>query len=56
MHIGGELEAHQAQKGRLSCNSDASQFGSVRSDSTRVVKVNRLKRTVAKRDPTVLKR
>jgi hypothetical protein len=43
MHTGKELEAHQVEKGRLSCDSDAPQVGSARSDSTRVVKVNRRK-------------
>ena len=41
MHTGKELEAHQVEKGRMSCDSDAPQVGSFRSDSTRVVKVNR---------------
>jgi hypothetical protein len=49
VHTGKELEAHEIEKGRLSCDSDAPQFGNARSDSTRVVK-----RTVAKRDHTVL--
>jgi len=40
MHTGKELEAHKVQKVRLSCDSDA-QVGNARSDSTRVVKVNR---------------
>jgi len=53
MHTGKELEAHQVKKGRLSCDSDAPQVGSARSDWTRVVKVNRRKRTVATRDPTL---
>ena len=43
MHIGKELEAHKVEKGRLSCDSDAPQVGSARSDSTRFVKVNRRK-------------
>jgi hypothetical protein len=43
MHTGKELEAHQLQKGRLSCDSDAPQVGSARSDSTRFLKVNRRK-------------
>ena len=52
MHIGKELEVHQVEKGRLTCDSDAPQVRSARSDWTRVVKVNRRK-TVANRDPTV---
>jgi len=40
MHTGKELEAHQVEKGRLNCDSDAPQFGSARSDWTGVVKVN----------------
>jgi hypothetical protein len=43
MHTGKELEAHQVQKGRLTCDSDAPQVRSARSDSTRGVKVNRRK-------------
>jgi hypothetical protein len=43
MHIGKELESHYIQKGRLSCDSDAPKVGSARSDSARVVKVNRRK-------------
>ena len=39
MHTGKELKAHRAEKGRLSCDSDAPQVGSARSDWTRVVKV-----------------
>jgi len=35
MHTGKELEV---EKGRLSCDSDAPQVGSARSNSTRVVK------------------
>ena len=38
-----ELEAHQVQKGSLSCDSDAPQVGSARSDSTSLVIVNRRK-------------
>jgi len=34
---------HYVEKGRLSCDSDAPQVGSARSDSTMVVKVNRRK-------------
>ena len=41
MHAGKELEAHWVEKGRLSCDSDAPQVGSARSDSASVVKVNR---------------
>ena len=36
MHTGKDLEAHYAEKGRLSCESDAPQVGSARSDPTRV--------------------
>jgi len=43
MHTGKELEAHQVEKGRSCCDSDAPQVGSARSDSTTVVKVNRRK-------------
>jgi hypothetical protein len=43
IHTGKELEAHEIEKGRLSCDSDAPQVGSDRSVSTRVVKVNRPK-------------
>jgi hypothetical protein len=43
MHTGEELEMHQLETGRLSCDSDAPQVGSGRSDSVRVVKVNRRK-------------
>jgi len=52
MHTGKEVEAHKVEKVCLSCDSDAPQDGSARSESTRVVKVV-VKRTVAKRDPTV---
>jgi len=51
MHIGKELEALQAEKGRWSCDSDAPQVGSARSDSTRVVKVNRRKTNRRKTRP-----
>ena len=40
MHTGKELQAHLLEKGRLSCDSDAPQIGSVWSESTRVVKVS----------------
>jgi len=43
VHTGKELEAHYVEKGDLSCDSDLPQVGSTRSDSTRVVKVNRRK-------------
>jgi hypothetical protein len=43
MHAGKELQAHYVEIGRLSCDSDASNVGSARSDSTRVVKLNRRK-------------
>jgi hypothetical protein len=35
MHTGKEVEAHQVQKGRYSCDSDAPQVGSARSDWTK---------------------
>jgi hypothetical protein len=38
-----ELGAQKVEKGRLSCDSDAPQVGSARSDSTSFVKVNRPK-------------
>jgi hypothetical protein len=40
MHTRKGLEAHYVEKGRLSCDVDAPQVGSARSDSARVVKVN----------------
>jgi hypothetical protein len=54
MHTGKELEVHSVEKGHLSCDSGAPQVRSARSDSTMVVKLNLLKRTVAKRYPTVI--
>jgi len=51
MHTGIELEARYVQKGRLSCDSDAPQVVSARSDSTRVVKVNRRKNNRRKTRP-----
>jgi len=51
MHIGKELEAHQLEKGRLSCDSDAKEVGSARSDWTMVVKVNRRKTNRRKTRP-----
>jgi len=39
------------EKGCLSCNSDAPQGGSARSDSTRVVKVNHHKMKLRKTRP-----
>jgi len=54
MHTGKELEAHQVEKGRLSCDSDAPQVGNARCDSTGVVEVNHCKTDHRKRDPTVL--
>ena len=58
MHAGKELQAHYVEIGRLSCDSDASNVGSARSDSTRVVKLNRRKtnrrrKNHRKRNPTV---
>jgi len=38
-HTEKELEAQKVEKGRLCCDCDEPQVGSVRSDSTRVVKV-----------------
>jgi len=40
MHTGKEPEAHQVQKGCLSCDNDAPQVRSARSDSKRVVEEN----------------
>ena len=51
MHTGKELEAYNIQKGRLSCDSDATQVGSARSDSTSAVKVNRYKMNRRKTSP-----
>jgi hypothetical protein len=51
MHTGKELEAHKVEKGRLGCDSDAPQAGSVRSNSTRVVKVKRRKTNRRKTRP-----
>jgi hypothetical protein len=51
MHTGKELEAHYVEKGRLSCDSDAQKVGSARSDSTRVVRVNRRKTNCRKTRP-----
>jgi hypothetical protein len=43
MQTGKVLEEHYVKEGLLSCDSDAPQVGSARSDWTRVVKVNRRK-------------
>jgi len=51
MHTGDELEAHEVEKGRLSCDSGAPQVGSARSVSTRIVKVNRRKTNLRKTRP-----
>jgi hypothetical protein len=51
MHIRRELEAHQVEKGHLSCDSDAPQAASARSDSSKVVKLNRHKTKRRKRRP-----
>jgi len=51
MHTGKELEAHHVEKGSLSCDSDAPQVGSARSDSASVVKVNRRKTNRRKTRP-----
>ena len=48
MHTGKKLEV---EKRRLSCDSDALQVGSARSNSTRVVKVNRRKTNRRKTRP-----
>jgi len=55
MHNGKELEAHQVLKGRLSCDTDASQGGSTGCDSTRAVKVNRRKTNRRKIRPNLYK-
>jgi hypothetical protein len=46
-----ELKAHEVEKGRFRCVSDAPQFGSALSDSTRVVKLNRPKTNRRKTRP-----
>ena len=51
MHAGKELEAHKAEKRRLSGDSDSPQVGSARSDWTRAVKVNRRKTNRRKARP-----
>jgi len=51
MHIRRESEEHKVEKGPLSCESDAPQVGSARSDSTRVVKLNSHKTNRRKRRP-----
>jgi len=51
MHSGEALEAHWVKKGRLSCDSDAPQVGSARSDWTGVAKVNRRKTNRRKTRP-----
>ena len=51
MHTGEELQAHVVEKGRWSCDTDAPHVGSARSDSTRVVKVNRRKTNRRKTRP-----
>ena len=51
MHTGKDLEGHCVQKRRLSCDSDAPQVGSARSDSASVVKVNRRKTDLRKTRP-----
>jgi hypothetical protein len=56
MHIGQELEAHEVEKVHLSCNSGAPQVGSVRSDSTRVAKVNHRKTNRRKTIPYCITR
>jgi hypothetical protein len=51
MHVGKDLEAHKVEEGRLSCDSDASQVVSVRSDSTGVIELNRHKTNRRKKIP-----
>jgi hypothetical protein len=51
MHTGEELEAHYVEKGHLSCYSEAPLDGSARSDSARVVRVNRRKTNRRKTRP-----
>jgi len=51
MHTGKELEGPYLEKRRFSCDSDAPQVGSARSDSRRVVKVNRRKTNRRKTRP-----
>jgi hypothetical protein len=51
MHTGKELEVHQVERGRWSCNSDATHVGSARSDWTTVVRVNRRKMNRRKTSP-----
>jgi hypothetical protein len=46
-----ELKSHEVEKVRLRCDSDAPQFGSALSDSTRVVKLNRPKTNRRKTRP-----
>ena len=56
MHIGKELEAQYVEKGHLSCDSDAPQVASARSDSTGgVVKVNCRKTNHRKTRPYCIK-
>ena len=51
MHTGKELEAHWVEEGHLSCDIDEPQVGSARSDSIRVVQVNRRKTNRRKTRP-----
>jgi len=51
MHTRKEVEVHYVEKGRFSCDSDVPQVGSARTDSTRVVKVNRHKMSHHKMRP-----
>jgi len=55
VHTGKELEVHQVEKGRLSCNSDAPQVRSAQSDSTRVIKLNHHKTNHHKMRPHCIK-
>jgi hypothetical protein len=56
MHTGKELEAHWVEKGYLSCDSDAPQVDSARSDWTTVVRVNRRKTNRRKTRPYCISR
>jgi len=53
MQTGKELEAHEVEKGRLSCDSDAPQVGSHGPTRQGSLKWIVVKGTVAKRDPPV---
>jgi len=51
MHTEKDLGAHSVEKVRFSCDSDAPQVGSARSDWTRDVKLNRRKTNRRKMRP-----